>query len=178
MNLSNPGPLFWYVAALFLAVELSILAFQFRSKIFARRKKADSLSLSSVRVVRQLGQSGVLREIDRLRAGGEIDDRLIRGLSDEDRALFEVGLIDALNKWPREDQHQLRSMLIKHGYDEQCSRRLLLGNLSCRIRASTLLDLLRPQSQGKFVQNEGKGRGEDRFFTRAAGSSSLSDGDE
>jgi hypothetical protein len=131
-----------------------------------------------VRVVRQLGQSGVLQEIERLRAGGAVDDALIRGLTDEDRALFEVGLIDALNKWPREDQHMLRSVLIKHGFDEQCSRRLLLGNISCRIRASTLLDLLRPQSQSKRSLSEENTKGDDLFFARAAGSSAPGEGDE
>ena len=75
-----------------------------------------------------------------------MSESFIRRLSHEERAFIEVALIDALTKWPREDQHRLRSMLIKHGYDEICSRRLMKDAISERVRASTLLSLLRPQS--------------------------------
>jgi len=53
--------------------------------------------------------------------------------------------MDALKGGTREDQHRLRSALIKYGYDELCSRRVMSENLSDRIRAMALLNLLRPQ---------------------------------
>jgi hypothetical protein len=88
-------------------------------------------------------------EIERLRDGGNMDEAHLRRMSAEDKALFEVQLIDALTKWPREDQHRLRSALIKHGYDENCARRVMRENVSDRVRASTLLSLLRPQTQAR-----------------------------
>jgi hypothetical protein len=88
-------------------------------------------------------------EIELLRDGGEMDEARFRRMSAEEKALFEVLLIDALTKWPREDQHRLRSALIKYGYDENCARRVMRENVSDRVRASTLLSLLRPQSQGR-----------------------------
>jgi hypothetical protein len=66
-------------------------------------------------------------------------------MSAEDRALFEVSLIDALNSSTRERQHRLRSALIKCGYDELCARRVMSEDLADRVRATALLTLLRPQ---------------------------------
>jgi hypothetical protein len=70
-------------------------------------------------------------------------------MSGEDRALFEVSIIDALNRGTREGQHRLRSALIKYGYDEQCSRRIMSEDFSDRVRATQLLNLLRPQGRDK-----------------------------
>ena len=75
-------------------------------------------------------------------------------MSSEERALFEVSLIDALNRGTREEQHRLRSALIKNGYDELCSRRVMSENLSDRIRAMALLKLLRPQSRDTAADND------------------------
>ncbi|HVG22120.1 MAG TPA: hypothetical protein VNI02_24000 [Blastocatellia bacterium] len=88
-------------------------------------------------------------EIERLCEGGNLDAANLRRMSAEDKALFEVQLIDALTKWSREDQHRLRSALIKLGYDENCARRVMRENVSDRVRAKTLLGLLRLQSQGR-----------------------------
>jgi hypothetical protein len=101
-----------------------------------------------VKIIRPVGQQGVLSEISRLRAGGELNDAWVRNLSIEDKAMFEVALIDSLTELPREQQHRLRATLVKHGYDEQCARRLMRGDISDRVRASALLELLRPQTQG------------------------------
>jgi hypothetical protein len=87
------------------------------------------------------------RELESLRSAGAISDLRLERVSPEDRAMLEVVLIDALTKWPRSDQHLLRSTLIKQGYDEQCARRLMREAISERVRASTLLSLLRPQSR-------------------------------
>jgi hypothetical protein len=89
----------------------------------------------------------VALELERLRSVGAINELRVERMRPEDRAMLEVALIDALSKWPRADQHLLRSTLIKQGYDEQCSRRLMREAISERVRASTLLNLLRPQSR-------------------------------
>src|SRR5262245_4986636 len=89
----------------------------------------------------------IAMELERLREAGAIGGLRVDRMTSEDRAMFEVALIDALSKWPRADQHLLRSTLIKQGYDEQCSRRLMREAISERVRASTLLNLLRPQSR-------------------------------
>lgn len=87
----------------------------------------------------------VQQEIERLCAGQDPSESLIKQMSAEDRALFEVSVIDALNNRTREGQHRLRSALIKSGYDEQCARRVMSEDLSDRVRATALLSLLRPQ---------------------------------
>jgi hypothetical protein len=87
----------------------------------------------------------VLCEIDRLCSGEDANGSLIKLMSAADRALFEVSIIDALNSRSREAKHRLRSALIKCGYDEHCARRVMSEDLSDRVRATTLLNLLRPQ---------------------------------
>jgi len=87
----------------------------------------------------------VSREIERLCSGQDPNEPLIKQMSAEDRALFEVSVIDELNHRTREGQHRLRSALIKYGYDEQCARRVMSEDLSDRVRATALLNLLRPQ---------------------------------
>ncbi|HMG34684.1 MAG TPA: hypothetical protein VKM94_12155 [Blastocatellia bacterium] len=86
-------------------------------------------------------------ELEDLREQGTITELKVERGSAADRTMFEVALIDALSKWPRSDQHLLRSTLIRQGYDEQCRRRLMCEAVSDRVRASTLLNLLRPQSR-------------------------------
>ena len=117
----------------------------------ARRAKSpappDPLESRSMTKVARLDREGAYREVVRLRDGGRLDDSLIERMSSEERALLEVALIDALTEWPRDDQHKLRSTLIKHGYDDQCARRLMKDSLSSSVRAATLLALLRPQSR-------------------------------
>ena len=137
-------PLLYFVGILVLInfVALSIL-------IYKRRKKSPEPVSNSARAIAHSNRIKMAVVIEKLRDGGHIDDTSMRRMSAEDKALFEVQLIDALTKWPREDQHQLRSALIKHGYDEQCARRVMRESISDRVRASTLLSLLRPQSQAR-----------------------------
>jgi hypothetical protein len=146
MELPGSEFYFWLASG---ALALAVLALAYR--LYKRRSKAKAgegtARLASVEVVKQAGPARLLEEIDRFRRGGEISESFIRKLSHEERAFIEVALIDALTKWPREDQHRLRSMLIKHGYDEMCARRLMKDAISDRVRASTLLSLLRPQSR-------------------------------
>jgi hypothetical protein len=59
--------------------------------------------------------------------------------------LFEVAVIDALNHRPPQVQHRLRTVLVKHGYDEHCARRVMSEDVTDCIRATALLSLLRPQ---------------------------------
>ncbi|MCI0485475.1 MAG: hypothetical protein L0229_02630 [Blastocatellia bacterium] len=124
---------------------LALFFFYGLKKDFGHKGEKEGYGSKSTRMRKSLGREGVLLEIERLRTGGEMDETLIRKMSPEDKAIFEVGLIDALTKWPREDQHRLRSTLIKNGYDERCARCLMRGDISNRVRASTLLALLRPQ---------------------------------
>ena len=137
-------PLLYFVGILVLInfIALSIL-------IYKRRKKTPEPVLNSAHANATSNRAKMAAVIEQLRDGGFIDDTSMRRMSAEDKALFEVQLIDALTKWPREDQHQLRSALIKHGYDEQCARRVMRESISDRVRASTLLGLLRPQSQAR-----------------------------
>ena len=136
-----------YLIGALVLIEVGALIFVYYLRISKQKKgKQGSAHLGSVKIVAPVGREAVLREIARLRAGGELDEAFLRSLLGEDKALFEVALIDALTGLPRELQHPLRATLVKHGYDEHCSRRLMRGEISDRVRASTLLDLLRPQS--------------------------------
>jgi hypothetical protein len=110
------------------------------------------------RALRGSARERVLVEVERLRAGGEFDDSLVRGLTRDQRAFFEVVLIEALTTGSREDRHRLRAMLIKHGVDELCARRIMKESHSDRIRASTLLYLLRPQYRAADMDWEELGR--------------------
>ena len=111
----------------------------------------------------------VSREVERLCAGEDPSEPLIKQMSAEDRALFEVSLIDALNRSTREGQHRLRSALIKYGYDEYCARRVMSEDLSDRVRATALLTLLRPQ--WRQVDPEQRPGDEGVLRARAAGRS-------
>lgn len=135
----------WFAGGV-LALAVLFLSHRFYKRKTEAKAGKGTASLTSIEVVKNQGPSWILDEIDRFRRGGEISESFIRRLSHEERAFIEVALIDALTKWPREDQHRLRSMLIKHGYDEMCSRRLMKDAISERVRASTLLSLLRPQT--------------------------------
>ena len=137
-------PLLYFVGILVLInfVALTVL-------IYKRRKKTAEPVLNSAKTIALSDRGRMAVVIEQLRDGGYLDPSSLRRMSPEDKALFEVQLIDALTKWPREDQHQLRSALIKHGYDEQCARRVMRESISDRVRASTLLSLLRPQSQAR-----------------------------
>ena len=149
----DPWTVYLLVTLVLIEVGALILLYYFR--ISKKKTSQGGVHLGSVKIVQSVGQQGVLGEIARLRAGGELDETFIRRLSGEDKALFEVTLIDALTGLPRELQHPLRATLVKHGYDEHCARRLMRGEISDRVRASTLLDLLRPQSHTKSVDPEG-----------------------
>lgn len=145
MELPGSEFYFWFMCSV-LALGVLALSYRFYKKRREPKVGKGTASLTSIEVVNQTGSAWILDEIDRFRKGGEMSESFIRRLSQEERAFIEVALIDALTKWPREDQHRLRSMLIKHGYDEMCARRLMKDAISERVRASTLLSLLRPQS--------------------------------
>jgi hypothetical protein len=140
-------PLWHFVGILVLIEFIAFSALIYNRR--ARRKRSPALRSNPPRVRPPLDRSKMAVVIEGLRDGGCMDDASLRRMSAEEKALFEVQLIDALTKWPREDQHQLRSALIKHGYDEQCARRVMRESISDRVRASTLLSLLRPQTQAK-----------------------------
>jgi hypothetical protein len=124
------------------------------------------------------GRNRAIEEVERLRGGGELDESLIVRMSLEERVLLEVALIDALTKWPRDQQHRLRSTLIKHGYDEHCSRRVMKETIPDSVRASTLLHLLRPQSQVSANVRERRLKTENLKLAASAGASGEVDGGE
>lgn len=83
-------------------------------------------------------------ELQRMREAGEWDWPTLERLSPESRVAFEVMLIEALTTWPLTAQRRLRAVLIAHGYDEQCARRVMSDNLPDSIRAASLHAILRP----------------------------------
>jgi hypothetical protein len=134
----------WFVIA-FALLGLAALAFLIYLRKQRRRLWPRRRSPSPVGVALHRDPKWVQQEIERLCAGQDPNEQLIKQMSAEDRALFEVSVIDALNNRTREGQHRLRSALIKYGYDEQCARRVMSQDLSDRVRATALLSLLRPQ---------------------------------
>ncbi len=109
----------------------------------AARSKEAKVNLNSVVLLKPLGRAGVLRLVEELRAGGEVDAPLICNLAAEDRVLFEVTVIDALTLLPRGERKKLKKALLSHGYDELCSRRLHRSDISARVRIEILIELLR-----------------------------------
>lgn len=132
-----------------------------------RRNRDQGDPVDSVGRAPRFATGWVLREIDRLRAGEDLDRSLLSQMSAEERALFEVSVIDALNKYSREDQHRLRSVLVKHGYDEQCARRVMIEDLSDQVRACALLGLLRPQWRDPSIETEQRPGDEGTALARA-----------
>ena len=147
----------WLVYALggLVLIEIAALILFYFLRILKRRRRPGKSNSIPVETPRPIGQHAVLSEIARLSSGGDLDQTFIRGLLREDKALFEVALIDALTGLPRELQHSLRATLVKHGYDEHCARRLMKGEISDRVRASTLHGLLHPQSHTRGVESDG-----------------------
>src|SRR4029079_7038050 len=140
--------LIWLVVVTLIAAGVTAIAYGLHARKGRKEERPEAKNVLTRQAAR-LDRDGAFREIARLRDGGELDESLIENMSPEERALFEIALIDALTKWSRDDQHKLRSTLIKHGYDEQCARRLMKDAISSSVRASTLLALLRPQSGNK-----------------------------
>jgi len=133
----------WIVASVALLYH-SVLSFFFFLSKLGRMRWPGRTGLTSREPSVRRDSKWVSREIERLCAGHPPSE-LIKRMFPEERALFEVSVIDALNSRPRESQHRLRSALIKYGYDEQCARRVMSAELSDRVRATSLLTLLRPQ---------------------------------
>jgi hypothetical protein len=157
----------WLVTALAL-VGLAAVVFLIREGRLARRRRTSGEKPGSVVVASRRDPKWVLREVERLCLGEDPSEPLIKQMSAEDRALFEVSLIDALNSSTREGQHRLRSTLIKYGYDEQCARRVMSEDLSDRVRATALLNLLRPQCRHTQIDAEQRPSDEGPLRARAA----------
>ena len=136
---------FWWFVIAFALLELAALAFLIYLGKLRRRLWSRGSRPNPVGVALQRDSKWVQQEIESLCAGHDPGELLTKQMSAEDRALFEVSVIDALNNRTREGQHRLRAALIKCGYDEQCARRVMSEDLSDRVRATALLSLLRPQ---------------------------------
>jgi len=159
----------WFVAAVVL-LELAALAFLIYLGKLRRRRWPGGPSLGGVDVALHRDPKWVSREIERLCCGQDPNESLIKQMSAEDRALFEVSIIDALNNRTREGQHRMRSALIKYGYDEQCARRVMSEDLSDRVRATALLNLLRPRWREEPIDPERPSSQNGPLRARAAGS--------
>jgi hypothetical protein len=162
---------FWYlVGILVLTKSVALTLFIYKRRARSKKSPEKVSPPSQATVASHKGKMTV--EIERLRDGGSIDEEFLRRMSAEEKTLFEVQLIDALTKWPREDQHQLRSTLIKHGYDEHCARRVMRESVSDRVRASTLLRLLRPQTRGRTADLVQRQKAEGARLSRSASTDS------
>lgn len=157
----------WFVTSLAL-LELAALALVIYLAKLRRRRSARVSGMSSG-VIPTRDPKWVSREIERLCIGSDSPEPLIKQMSPEDRALFEVSVIDALNNRSRESQHRLRSALIKYGYDEQCARRVMSEDISDRVRATALLTLLRPQWRDEPGDPELRSSGEYSIRKAAVG---------
>ncbi|HEV8485766.1 MAG TPA: hypothetical protein VGV87_19640 [Blastocatellia bacterium] len=144
-----------YLLGALVLIQVSALILLYYFRIIKEKSKQRNVNSVSVKILRPVGHQAVLSEIARLSAGGDLDEAFVRSLLGEDKALFEVALIDALTGLPRELQHSLRATLVKHGYNEHCARRLMKDEISERVRASTLHGLLHPQSHTLGVESEG-----------------------
>jgi hypothetical protein len=156
---------FWYLVGILVFTKSVLFIYKRRTR---SKKSPEKVRNPSQATALHKGKMTV--EIERLRDGGSIDEAYLRRMSAEEKTLFEVQLIDALTKWPREDQHQLRSALIKHGYDEHCARRVMRESVSDRVRASTLLRLLRPQPRGRTADLVQRQKAENGIRSRPANS--------
>lgn len=144
----------WRLVDAVAIYKLAALVFIICLNRLRRRLWQKGTNLSSSKVASRRDPNWVSREIAKLCSGEEPKELLGGQMSLEDRALFEVSIIDALNSGSRKDQHRLRSALIKYGYDEQCSRRVMSIDFSDRLRATALLNLLRPQWRETFGDSE------------------------
>ncbi len=158
----------WLLVTAFALVELAALVLVIYLGRLRRRRRLRGTIVGPVSAAFQGDPKWVSREVERLCSGDDPNPRLIKQMSAEDRALFEVSLIDALNSGTREARHRLRSALVKYGYDEQCSRRVMSDDFSDRTRAIALLNLLRPQWR-ETMDTEQRGGEEGKLKARAVG---------
>jgi len=168
MDLLQLGSSWWWLVAALALFGLVALVFVIYLRMLRQRRRLRGTNLGSVEVASRDDPKWVSREIERLCSGEDLNELLIKKMSAEERALFEVSIIDALNSTTREGQHRLRSALIKYGYDEQCSRRVMSQDLSDRVRATALLNLLRPQERDAKDDPEQRTSGEGTLRARAA----------
>lgn len=143
----------WLLVAFLVLVEfVGIILLYILKRINPDSTKAIKVSNKPV-TVRELGRQGVAVEIERLRNGGRVDEVWLRAMSAEDRVLFEVALIEALTGRSTRKQQRLRYVLIKQGYDELCSRRLMRGAICDHVRAAILLSLLRSKPHARLPKS-------------------------
>src|SRR5437667_464787 len=168
MDLFQGESSWWWLVTALALFELGALLFLICRGRLRRRRWLSGASPGSVVVASRGHPKWVSHEVDRLCVGEDPSERLFKQMSAEDRALFEVSLIDALNSSTRERQHRLRSALIKYGYDEQCARRVMSEDLADRVRATALLTLLRPQWRKTQIDPEQCPSDEGMLRARAA----------
>ena len=144
----------WSFAAALALSELAALILLICLRKLRRKSRLRAGSPDSIDVASRSDPRWVLREVERMCSGEDQSEPMIRQMTAEDRALFEVSIIDALNNRTREAQHRLRSALIKYGYDEMCARRVMGEDLSDRVRATALLTMLRPKWREEPIDPE------------------------
>jgi len=152
----------WFATALALLELAAVVLMVYLGKLRRRRWVTNSAFAPGGSVLPR-NPKLVSSEVERLCSEQSSTEPLIKQMTAEDRVLFEVSVIEALNKRSRESQHRLRSALIKYGYDEQCARRVMSEDLSDRVRATALLALLRPQGRDDPGDFESRSNGESSF---------------
>jgi hypothetical protein len=157
----------WYLIGALAALEIAVLALLVSLVRLRHKVRNGGNGLGSTDTPSRLNAFRILSEIERLHAGADPNSMLTASMSAEDRAFFEVSIIDALSRGSREDQHRLRSALVKCGYDEQCARRVMGEDILDRTRASALLGLLRPQWRDPSIEVEQRPTDEVSAMARA-----------
>lgn len=167
----------WYLILSLIILGLAALGALVTVVTLRRRYLAAGRQGNPTAALRRLDAGFIENEIARLCEGGSPNEVLIKQLSPEERVLFEVSAIDALNKAPREEQQRVRAALVKCGYDEQCARRVMAEEVSDRVRAAALLRLLRPQSRDAATEDAPPVSGEEpaaRAATKTTGPLEIS----
>jgi len=106
-----------YIAGALALIEIFMIA-RYRRLRFAGLSFGSALEMRGAgKALKSSGRNSVQAEMERLRAGGEFDNDLVNNLSQGERVIFEVAIIDALTKWTLEEQSRLRRALLRYGFD-------------------------------------------------------------
>ncbi|HSE97503.1 MAG TPA: hypothetical protein VLD57_04480 [Blastocatellia bacterium] len=152
LDLSRDGliSLFLVGAASMLALVVGIYLFLF-SRCLASGK--ENMKPDAVEPVTQITRDELVGELERLKAGGAMNEKIMERLSEGDRILFEVMLIEALSEEKGAGGERLRSNLVRAGLDDLCARRLFRADIPESVRAMALMRLLK-QPEAERVEAE------------------------
>lgn len=145
------------VVSLVLVGAASMLALAAGIYLFFSSRRIGSgkeiMKPDSVEPVTPITRDELVDEIDRLKAGGAMNEKIMERLSADDRILFEVMLIEALSDERKKGGQRLRSNLVRGGLDDLCARRLFRADIPESVRAMALMRLLK-QPEAERVEEE------------------------